>query len=68
MDFLLELFGRVTGNEETARLLFLGAIGLSTALAVVAVILLMQGLQDPVQRRLAPVSYTHLTLPTTPYV
>ncbi|WLG49460.1 type II secretion system F family protein [Pseudomonas sp. FP1742] len=60
MDFLLGLFSRVTGNEEVARLLFLVAIGLSTVLAVVAVILLMLGLQDPVQRRLALIKRGHL--------
>ena len=53
MDFLLGLFSRVTGNEELARLLFISVIGFSAVLAVVAVILLMLGLQDPVQRRLA---------------
>lgn len=60
MDFLLGLFSRVTGNEQMARLLFLSAIGFSTVLAVVAVILLMQGLQDPVQRRLALIKRGHL--------
>jgi tight adherence protein C len=60
MDFLLGLLSRVTGNEEVARLLFLGAIGLSTVLAVGAVILLMMGLQDPVQRRLALIKRGHL--------
>jgi hypothetical protein len=60
MDFLLGLFSRVTGNEEMGRLLFLGAIGVSTVLAVVAVILLMLGLQDPVQRRLALIKRGHL--------
>ncbi|MBT2338894.1 MULTISPECIES: type II secretion system F family protein [Pseudomonas] len=53
MDFLLGLFSRFTGNEELARLLFITAIGLSTVLAAVAVLLLLLGLQDPVQRRLA---------------
>ncbi len=60
MDFLLGLFSRVTGNEELGRLLFIGSIGLSTVLAVVAVILLMMGLQDPVQRRLALIKRGHL--------
>jgi tight adherence protein C len=60
MDFLLGLFSRVMGNEEMGRLLFLGAIGVSTVLAVVAVILLMLGLQDPVQRRLALIKRGHL--------
>lgn len=60
MDFLLGLFNRVTGNEELARLLFIGSIGLSSVLAVVAVILLIMGLQDPVQRRLALIKRGHL--------
>ncbi|MHC5198383.1 type II secretion system F family protein [Pseudomonas frederiksbergensis] len=60
MDFLLGLFSRVTGNEEMGRLLFISAIGLSTVLAVVAVMLLMLGLQDPVQRRLALIKRGHL--------
>ncbi|MBL0844430.1 type II secretion system F family protein [Pseudomonas mediterranea] len=53
MDFLLGLLSRLTGNEALARLLFVTAIGLSTLLIVVALLLLMWGLQDPVQRRLA---------------
>ncbi|WP_207282654.1 type II secretion system F family protein [Pseudomonas sp. FW300-N2F2] len=53
MDFLLGLLSRLTGNEELARLLFIAAVGLSTVLAAVAFLLLMLGLQDPVQRRLA---------------
>ncbi|SDB65819.1 tight adherence protein C [Pseudomonas sp. NFACC23-1] len=53
MDFLLGLLSRFTGNEELARLLFVAVVGVSTVLAVVALMLLMLGLQDPVQRRLA---------------
>jgi len=53
MDFLLGLFSRFTGNEELARLLFVTVIGVSTVLAAGAVMLMMLGLQDPVQRRLA---------------
>lgn len=53
MDFLLGLLSRLTGDEALARLLFVTAIGLSTLLIVVALLLLMWGLQDPVQRRLA---------------
>ncbi|MBO1538864.1 type II secretion system F family protein [Pseudomonas sp. OA65] len=53
MDFLLGLLSRFTGNEELARLLFIAAIGLSTVLTAVALLLLVLGLQDPVQRRLA---------------
>ncbi|CAN1603116.1 type II secretion system F family protein [Pseudomonas sp. B21-028] len=53
MDFLLGLFSRFTGSEELARLLFVTAIGLSTVLTMAALLLLVLGLQDPVQRRLA---------------
>jgi len=60
MDFLLGLFSRLTGNEELARLLFISVIGFSTVLSAVAVMLLMLGLQDPVQRRLALIKRGHL--------
>ncbi|MGE8178114.1 type II secretion system F family protein [Pseudomonas fluorescens] len=53
MDYLLGLLGRVTGNEALARLLFVSAVGVSTVLAVGTVVLLVLGLQDPMQRRLA---------------
>ncbi|UZE22269.1 type II secretion system F family protein [Pseudomonas sp. B21-056] len=53
MDFLLGLLSRFTGNEALARLLFVTAIGFSTVLTIAALLLLMLGLQDPVQRRLA---------------
>ena len=59
MDYLLGLFNRVTGNEEMARLLFVGAMSLSTVLVVVTVVLLLLGLQDPVQRRLALIKRGH---------
>jgi tight adherence protein C len=59
MDFLLGLFSRVTGSEELARILFISVIGLSTVFAVVALMLLMFGLQDPVQRRLALIKRGH---------
>jgi tight adherence protein C len=59
MDFLLGLFSRVTGNEELARILFISVIGLSTVFAVIALMLLMLGLQDPVQRRLALIKRGH---------
>lgn len=52
MDYLLSLLNSAVGNQEVARLLFVGAITLSAVLAVVTVALLMIGLQDPVQRRL----------------
>lgn len=59
MDYLLGLLSRVTGNEVLARLLFVSAIGLSTVLAVVTVTLLVLGLQDPMQRRLALIKRGH---------
>jgi tight adherence protein C len=59
MDYLLGLFNRVTGNEEMARLLFVGVMSLSTVLVVVTVVLLLLGLQDPVQRRLALIKRGH---------
>jgi tight adherence protein C len=52
MDYLLSLLNRIVGNEELARLLFVGAIGLSAVLVVVTLAMLVVGLQDPVQRRL----------------
>ena len=59
MDYLLGLFSRVTGNEEMARLLFVGAMSLSAVLALITVMLLLLGLQDPVQRRLALIKRGH---------
>ena len=59
MDYLLGLFSRVVGNAELARMLFVSAIGLSAVLAAVTVVLLVLGLQDPVQRRLALIKRGH---------
>ncbi|ALH99793.1 type II secretion system F family protein [Pseudomonas sp. FW306-02-F02-AA] len=59
MDYLLGLLSRVTGNEALARLLFVSAIGVSTVLAVATVVLLVLGLQDPMQRRLALIKRGH---------
>ncbi|UTW07692.1 type II secretion system F family protein [Pseudomonas benzenivorans] len=59
MDYLLSLLNRVVENEEMARLLFVGAIGLSVVLVLVAVSLLVIGLQDPLQRRLALIKRGH---------
>lgn len=53
MDYLLSLLNRVVGNEELARLLFVGAIGLSTVLAMVTLAMLVLGMRDPLQRRLS---------------
>ncbi|MNZ66874.1 Bacterial type II secretion system protein F domain protein [compost metagenome] len=52
MDYLLSLIDSVVGNPEQARLLFVGAVGLSAVMAAVTVALLVVGLQDPVRRRL----------------
>jgi tight adherence protein C len=60
MDYLLGLFNRVVGNEVLARLLFVSVIGLSTVLAVGTLALLVLGLQDPLQRRLALIKRGHL--------
>lgn len=59
MDYLLSLLNRAVGDEELARLLFVGAIGLSVVLAVVTLALLVLGLQDPVQRRLSLIKRGH---------
>lgn len=62
MDYLLSVLNRVVGNEELARLLFVGAIGLSAVLAVVTLALLVLGLRDPVQRRLTLIKRGHAGL------
>lgn len=59
MDYLLGLLSRVTDNEALARLLIVGAIGMSTVIAVITVALLVQGLQSPLQRRLALIKRDH---------
>lgn len=59
MDYLLSLLNRVVGNEELARLLFVGAIGLSAVLAVATLAMLASGLRDPVQRRLTLIKRGH---------
>ncbi|ERI53963.1 type II secretion system protein [Pseudomonas sp. EGD-AK9] len=59
MDYLLSLLNRLVGNEELARMLFVGAIGLSAVLAIVTLAMLVLGLRDPVQRRLALIKRGH---------
>ncbi|MCE4054372.1 type II secretion system F family protein [Pseudomonas sp. Au-Pse12] len=59
MDYLLSLINRVVGNEALARLLFSAAIGLSVVFAVATLVLLVMGLQDPVQRRLLLIKRGH---------
>lgn len=59
MDYLLGLLSRVTDNEALTRLLIVGAIGVSTVIAVITVTLLVLGLQSPLQRRLALIKRDH---------
>ncbi|MBP5075788.1 type II secretion system F family protein [Pseudomonas chlororaphis] len=59
MEYLLSLIQSVVGSEQLARLLFAGAIGLSVVLAVATLVLLAQGLQDPVHRRLLLIKRGH---------
>ena len=59
MDYLLSLLNGAVGNEDVARLLFIGAIALSAVLAVVTLGMLVAGLQDPVQRRLHVLKSAH---------
>lgn len=59
MDYLLGLINRVVGNDEMARLLFVGGIAISAVLLAVALALLLMGLQDPVQRRLGMIKRGH---------
>ncbi len=47
MDYLLGLLSRVTDNEALTRLLIVGAIGVSTVIAVITVTLLVLGLREP---------------------
>ncbi|MCY1267208.1 Bacterial type II secretion system protein F domain protein [compost metagenome] len=63
MDYLLALISGAVGNEQVARLLFLGTVGLSTALAGVTVMLLVTGLRDPLRRRLLLIKRGHAELP-----
>lgn len=59
MDYLLSLLNRVAGNEQLARLLFIGAIGLCVVLSAATLALLALGLRDPVQRRLLLIKRGH---------
>lgn len=59
MDYLLTLLNGAVGNQEVARLLFVGAVALSAVLAVVTVALLVFGLHDPVYRRLKVLKSSH---------
>jgi tight adherence protein C len=62
MDYLLALINSVVGNEETARLLFVGGIAFSVVLLAATLTLLLFGLQDPVHRRLGMIKRGHATL------
>lgn len=53
MDYLLGMFNSLVGNEGLARVLFVGAIGLSVLLLTATVAVLVWSLQDPLHRRLA---------------
>ena len=59
MDYLLSLLNRVVGNEQLARLLFVGAVGLCVVFAAATLALLALGLRDPVQRRLLLIKRSH---------
>jgi tight adherence protein C len=59
MDYLLAVINRMVGNEDIARLLFVGGISLSVVLLVATLVLLLFGLQDPVQRRLGMIKRGH---------
>ena len=59
MDYLLSLLNRVVGNEQLARLLFVGAVGLCVVFAAATLALLALGLRDPVQRRLLLIKRGH---------
>ncbi|MCY1297587.1 Type II secretion system (T2SS), protein F [compost metagenome] len=59
MDYLLGLISGAVGNQEIARLIFVGGIAFSTILAVITIGLLVAGLQSPVQRRLALIKRGH---------
>lgn len=60
MDYLLALINRAVGDEELARMLFVGGISLSVVLLVATLVLLLFGLQDPVQRRLGMIKRGHM--------
>ncbi len=62
MDYLLSLLDSVVGNPELARVLFVSAVGLSAVLALVTVVLLVVGLQNPVQRRLNVLKRSHASV------
>ncbi len=62
MDYLLGLLSQVTDNEALTRLLVVGAIGMSTVIAVITVTLLVLGLQSPLQRRLALIKRGHASV------
>lgn len=53
MDYLWGVFNGLVGNEQWVRVAFLVAIGLSVVIAALTMAMLVTGLADPVQRRLA---------------
>ncbi|AGA75145.1 type II secretion system protein [Pseudomonas plecoglossicida] len=64
MDYLIGLLSQVTDNEALTRMLLIGAIGMSTVIAVITVTLLVLGLQSPLQRRLALIKRGHASAAT----
>ena len=68
MDYLLALLNRAVGNEELARVLFVGGVAVSAVLLMITVTLLLLGLQDPVQRRLSLIKRGHSGSGTSAYV
>lgn len=52
MDYLLSLIGETVKDERLVRLIFSAAVGASLVLVMIALGLVVIGLQDPVRRRL----------------
>ena len=59
MNYLLGLINRLVGDEQLTRMLFAAVIGLSVVMVVVALAVLVKGLQSPVQRRLMLIKRGH---------
>jgi len=59
MNYFLGLINRLVGDEQLTRMLFAAVIGLSVVMVVVALAVLVKGLQSPVQRRLMLIKRGH---------
>ncbi len=59
MNYLLGLINRLVGDEQLTRMLFAAVIGLSVVMVVVALAVLVKGLQSTVQRRLMFIKRGH---------